>query len=185
MLTKCICTNCAGHLEFEEENAGEKIKCPHCGFDTTLFLPGDEPDEEFAPSRPRFLRSKTPVILAAAALLILAGIGYSLKHWVLPPLKDWLPLTDSAVLPVLVLGVGCLAVLFVLAWTVFPILAYFQLRQMTEALRGVQSALRPVLPAEPIIEEDVTEELSLKGDPDLEDDEPHEVIKRQTETPAS
>ena len=44
MLTKCICTYCAGHLEFEEENAGEKIKCPHCGFETTLFLPGQEPD---------------------------------------------------------------------------------------------------------------------------------------------
>ena len=49
MLTKCICTNCAGHLEFEEENAGEKIKCPHCGFETTLFLPGDEPETEESP----------------------------------------------------------------------------------------------------------------------------------------
>src|SRR6266436_22576 len=39
MLIKCICTNCAGHLEFEEESAGETIECPHCHFETVLYLP--------------------------------------------------------------------------------------------------------------------------------------------------
>jgi hypothetical protein len=165
MLVKCICTYCAGHLEFEEENAGEKIKCPHCGFETTLFLPGNEPDEELAPRKATGLRGKRPLILAAAAVLVLGALGYSLYRWVLPPLKDWLPFTDSPVLPVLVLGIALLLVFLVLAWVLFPVLIYFQLRRMTEVLAGIQVALRPVLSAEPIIDE---EEIVEESTPDLE-----------------
>jgi DNA-directed RNA polymerase subunit RPC12/RpoP len=39
MLVKCNCTVCSEHLEFEPENAGSLIKCPHCGMETVLFIP--------------------------------------------------------------------------------------------------------------------------------------------------
>src|SRR5256885_16846392 len=95
MLTKCICTNCAGHLEFEEENAGEKIKCPHCSFDTTLFLPGQEATEDESEGEQfgRSRISKRLLITTAALVVLVAGAGYSMYRWVLPPLKDWLPYT--------------------------------------------------------------------------------------------
>jgi hypothetical protein len=55
MLIKCICVNCAGHLEFEEENLGEKIDCPHCGFETTLAVPGTEEVTMLVAARPLVL----------------------------------------------------------------------------------------------------------------------------------
>jgi NADH:ubiquinone oxidoreductase subunit 5 (subunit L)/multisubunit Na+/H+ antiporter MnhA subunit len=159
MLTKCICTYCAGHLEFEEENAGEKIKCPHCGFETTLFLPGQEPDEEEneeakSPAWPM----KRPLIIIGAVVLALGGAVYSLRRWVLPPLKDWLPYTESPVLPVVALGIGCLGVLLLVAWTVFPVLIFLQFKKITSALQGIESNFRPVLSAEPVIAEDAVEQ---------------------------
>jgi len=159
MLVKCICTNCAGHLEFEEENAGEKIKCPHCRFDTTLFLPGTEPiDDEIALSKRLRFRSKRPLIAAAIAVLVLAGIGYSIYRWVFPPVRDWLPYTESPVLPVIVLGIGCLAVLLLLAWLLFPILIYLQFRKLTQILARIEAGSRQVSSEEPIIQEDIVEE---------------------------
>jgi predicted RNA-binding Zn-ribbon protein involved in translation (DUF1610 family)/type II secretory pathway pseudopilin PulG len=36
---KCNCTTCSGHIEFEVENAGQTVTCPHCGIETLLFIP--------------------------------------------------------------------------------------------------------------------------------------------------
>ena len=36
---KCICQNCPGHIEFDVLHAGATITCPHCGFDTRLYIP--------------------------------------------------------------------------------------------------------------------------------------------------
>src|SRR5438270_7271826 len=175
MLTKCICTNCAGHLEFEEENAGEKIKCPHCGFETTLFLPGDEPETEESPgSAGRLARLKRPLIIAAAVLIVLAGLGYCLNRWVLPPLKLWLPYTESPVLPVIILAIGCLGVLLIIAWTVFPVLMFLEMRKLTSTLQGIEASGRPVLSAEPLMEE-----------PSVVGDEPEENASEEDQlTPA-
>src|SRR4051812_48599978 len=99
MLIKCICTNCAGHLEFEEENAGEEIECPHCGFDTKLFLPGTEPELSERLGFLQKLLARRKPLLSGVAVFLLAGISFALYHWVLPSLKDWLPYTESKVLP--------------------------------------------------------------------------------------
>jgi DNA-directed RNA polymerase subunit RPC12/RpoP len=39
MNAKCSCDHCNGHIEFEPDQAGQTIACPHCGLDTLLFLP--------------------------------------------------------------------------------------------------------------------------------------------------
>jgi hypothetical protein len=70
-------------------------------------------------------------------------------HWVLPPLKDWLPYTESKVLPALVLIFACLLLLLVLVLVAFPILICLQLRNITRALWDIEASLRPVLPAFP------------------------------------
>jgi hypothetical protein len=35
----CNCNTCSGHLEFERDNVGETVVCPHCGMETTLYVP--------------------------------------------------------------------------------------------------------------------------------------------------
>ncbi|HZR15716.1 MAG TPA: hypothetical protein VFE51_00190 [Verrucomicrobiae bacterium] len=37
--TRCICSVCSGHLEFDSDLSGETIQCPHCGMPTILFIP--------------------------------------------------------------------------------------------------------------------------------------------------
>jgi len=158
MLVKCICTNCAGHLEFEQENAGEEIECPHCGFDTKLFLPGTEPD---APERSGSLRKlwgRRKPLLIAGSFSILACIGFAMYRWVLGPLKDWLPYTESKLLPVLALGVFCLVVLLVVVWLFLPVLLFLQLGKITRVLGQIETNLRPTLPVYPPSEEELVNE---------------------------
>jgi hypothetical protein len=35
----CRCHYCDGHIEFDASSAGEAIPCPHCGLETTLYVP--------------------------------------------------------------------------------------------------------------------------------------------------
>lgn len=38
-LVTCACNNCSEHLQFELQQAGQRIDCPHCGMETLLFVP--------------------------------------------------------------------------------------------------------------------------------------------------
>lgn len=39
MTAKCECQHCAQPIEFEATDAGWSVTCPHCGVETTLFIP--------------------------------------------------------------------------------------------------------------------------------------------------
>lgn len=153
MLVKCICTNCAGHLEFEEANAGEEIECPHCCFDTKLFLPGTQPDAARSSGLVEKLWPRRKLLLSTGAAFLLAGVGFATYRWVLPPLKDWLPYTESKVLPVLALAVLCLLILALVAWLVLPVLLFVQLGKITRVLGQIETNLQPTLPLYPPSEE--------------------------------
>src|SRR5438105_4708418 len=127
MLTKCICTNCAGHLEFEEENAGERIPCPHCGFETTLAMPGTrQPDAEIV-SWVRKRAVRRLMFLMACAGLAAAGFGYALYRWGVPWVEDFLPAVDTTTKAVLVLLLMLLMAPFAMFWLIFPVLLFLQL----------------------------------------------------------
>lgn len=36
---KCSCQFCSGHISFPANTAGQTVACPHCGLETTLFIP--------------------------------------------------------------------------------------------------------------------------------------------------
>jgi hypothetical protein len=149
MLVKCICTNCAGHLEFEEENAGETISCPHCGFETVLILPGTKAldPELLALSRRRALRRRG--LQLAATVLVLAGFGYALYRWGVPWIEDLMPSVDSTVKAMVVLVLGCVLVPLAIFWLLFPILLFVQLRKGTELLTRIAESLES-RPSEPL-----------------------------------
>jgi hypothetical protein len=159
MLTKCICTNCAGHLEFEEENAGEKISCPHCGFETTLFLPGTQPTDPELTALARKLARRRRMIWLGVAALVCGGIVYGLAKLGLPLVQDLLPSVESKVVLWFVLLLACVAVPLLLFWLVFPVILCLQLRKLTQALEDVADALVPTA-TEP---EESEEELAENG----------------------
>jgi hypothetical protein len=152
MLIKCICTNCAGHLEFEEENAGETVECPHCHFDTVLYLPeGTEAALLITPKR-RLSRLQRRLIRIGGPVLLFLGASCAFYHWILSPFVDWLPYGDAPKLPLAFLAVVCL--LAILVWLVVPVLFFLQLRKMTRVLARIESKLRPVMRVEPAEEEE-------------------------------
>ncbi len=165
MLVKCICTNCAGHLEFEEENSGEKIKCPHCGFETTLYLPGHEPEdvlEALANERRARLRHW---LFAAAGVVLLAAIGYGLYLCGSYVVGNFLPQPGNGLTAVLILVLVCLSIPFALFWLVFPVLLSWQLYRLTQLLGRMaeKPVSEAVEPAEAINEESPAEhELASK-----------------------
>ena len=150
MLVKCICTNCAGHLEFEEQNAGETIACPHCGFKTVLELPGAKKADPEMTSLIRKLVFRRRVIAGAVALVLLAGVGFALYRWGVPWIMDRVPEIESNITAMVVLVLLCLSLPFLLFWLVFPALLFFQLRRITRLLS--QSSERPA-PEEPSMDE--------------------------------
>jgi hypothetical protein len=148
MLVKCICTNCATHLEFEKENAGEKIDCPHCGFETTLFLPGQEPNDPVIEELTRKARRKKFLIIGGSTLLVVGGVGAGLYFWALPLVRGVLPESAGVVIPILLLVGACLLIPLVLFWMIFPVLLFLQLRTLNGHLATIEMNLRPVVSAE-------------------------------------
>ena len=134
MLVKCLCTNCAGHLEFEEENNGEKIPCPHCGFETTLYLPGSEPEELRAASVQNGASWRWRLVFGGAALLVLTTVGYVLYQWVLPWIAELLPGTAGRWTAFVALLLFCFTLPFLLIWLIFPVLLFLQLRRVIQLL---------------------------------------------------
>src|SRR5262245_54696145 len=137
MLVKCVCNCCAGHLEFEEENAGEQIDCPHCGFETTLFLPGDEPAATPAPAIARLLRFRKQ-IFAGAAVLLVAAIGWVAWKWGLPFVRGLLPDETSTFAALLILLLGCLVSLGLLLWLAMPVFALVYGRKLIRVLSQIE-----------------------------------------------
>jgi len=57
----CSCNVCDGHLQFERQQTGERVNCPHCGMETLLYVP------QGAPKRVACLPSAPPSPTAAEA----------------------------------------------------------------------------------------------------------------------
>ena len=146
MLTKCICTNCAGHLEFEEENAGESIPCPHCGFKTTLFLPGMGPDRPIPPVPLWKWLLGSRWRRTIAALLVLAGLGYALYRWGVPWLQDLIPSIESSVLAITILALSLVILPFLVLWLILPLLLLVQTRKISRAITRMAEAFEAARP---------------------------------------
>lgn len=148
MLVKCVCNCCAGHLEFEEENAGEQIDCPHCGFETTLFLPGDEPAAPPASAVARLLRFRKRILLGAAVLLG-GAVGWALWKWGLPFVRGFLPDDAGIIVALAILFLGCLTFLGLLLWLAMPVFVFVYGRKLVRVLSQIEQNLVPVQPQEP------------------------------------
>ncbi len=62
MLVTCACDNCSKHLEFDPADAGSVIRCPHCGLETKLFIPGAQSSKSRQPVTVSPSPPRSPVI---------------------------------------------------------------------------------------------------------------------------
>jgi hypothetical protein len=148
MLVKCICNSCAGHLEFEEENAGEQIDCPHCGFETTLFLPGNEPAVPSASAFAKLLRFRKQILIGAAVLLVVIA-GWLTWKWGLPFVRSLLPDETGTIAALFVLLLACLVLVGLLLWLAMPVFIFIYGRKLLRVLNQIEQNLVPVASPEP------------------------------------
>ena len=157
MLVKCFCTNCAGHLAFEEAYAGTNIDCPHCGFQTTLFLPGTQPPDAVMVSLVKRLLLRRRLLWIGAGILIVAALGFVLQRWGLPLVEQLLPENTAKAWAVILLLAFCvlgpIAAVLALFWLAFPVLIVFQLRHLTRVLAQLEANSRPISAEEAEAEE--------------------------------
>jgi hypothetical protein len=169
MLTKCICTNCAGHLEFEEEDAGQSIPCPHCGLNTILSLPGTRVPGSPLMALARKWQQRRRLIGVAGAVLLLAAFGFGLYRWGIPLVESLVPSIESKLVALLVLALLCLSIPLALFWLVFPVLLFLQLRKLTQVL----ARMVPSSPAEEF------PSAAADGQPDSVEEEEEEAEDRE------
>jgi hypothetical protein len=87
MLATCPCNTCSQPIEFDHEQKGQTLNCPHCGVDTVLFLPAVKPPpvaKSIEPAtkpikpKPRHSVLLPLLVFAAGAVFILeAGFAYA------------------------------------------------------------------------------------------------------------
>lgn len=75
----CSCQTCSGHVTFPVEMAGQMVECPHCHFETRLFIP---PPAAVPKTPPRLNTAKrNPVHVFFAVALAVAAITAAPFIW--------------------------------------------------------------------------------------------------------
>jgi DNA-directed RNA polymerase subunit RPC12/RpoP len=142
MFITCECNHCSGHIEFEAENAGETVACPHCGLDTVLFIrrrPAPPPRKRFF-DRPSKRAIWLAVAIVATTALVIVG-----ARVIEPVIETVLPAIGSVLGLVLALVVCVLVIMWAVLWILFPVFVYFQLRKTILLLTQIEANSRPAL----------------------------------------
>jgi hypothetical protein len=135
MLTKSTCQNFGGHLEFDVEDTGKEIECPHCQQTTLLRAP-------FRPAPPKVKPAAIGWWILVLLLLGVIGIisVLSIHH------SDAVSNAAAGVGGMAILIIGCIGavLVFVLAcfWTIFPWMVYSMLKRMNDTLEKIEANTR-------------------------------------------
>lgn len=137
---KCHCRNCDGHIEFDPSAAGQTATCPHCGMDTTLFIPGIT---TLAPGAPPWYRQRTVLRiifgLIGATLLVVfmvlfANSGAAQKM----AINTGVGLIGLS----LALITAIMVILTIVLWIFFPVFMYFGLGRVEKLLQQIERNTR-------------------------------------------
>jgi hypothetical protein len=142
MLTKCECNHCSERIEFEAENSGETVACPHCGMETVLLIPKRRLSLQKIERHPRHGNSLIWIIVGGVVTALLVA---ALIYWIVPVVQMLLPAAGAIMVLTLTLAVSLLMFILGVIWIVFPVFVYFQLRRTIQLLTAIESNTRPAL----------------------------------------
>jgi len=142
MLSKCNCNNCSGHLAFDDDYAGTVINCPHCGVDTTLYIPANGPEQIAKISRQRLrrrLRISALVLLALSVLLVVGFVIYRYGQAIFETLATAVGSTLAAIIGLVIM---IIVAVWALLWITFPVFVYFHLNTLIKILKAIEANTR-------------------------------------------
>jgi uncharacterized membrane protein len=138
MIAKCQCHLCQNAIEFEVENAGASIPCPHCGELTVLALPAKKPALRSSQSGGGKVPWKLLVGMAAvvALLAFIYGMTRSEK---LQAVAEAFGIAGGGII---MMALVVVAFLIVLLWILFPVFVYFAIGRMEKIMREIEHNTR-------------------------------------------
>jgi hypothetical protein len=82
MPSECPCRHCNGIIEFESDQAGQTVACPHCGMNTQLFVvPMPTPESTPTPARARTAPKSRLTVREAVLANTQYSNGRSVVNW--------------------------------------------------------------------------------------------------------
>lgn len=128
MITKCQCQSCGGGIEFEVEESGSVVDCPHCGVKTVLELP----------RVPRKLKSQK--FLRPVLWVLGVAFGILMLSFIVLRVADGLGMLEKLGGLMGVVGTAILTGLFIVLafyWITFPWI-------MCERLKAIDATLKRI-----------------------------------------
>jgi hypothetical protein len=139
MLTKSTCQNCGGHLEFDVDDTGKEIECPHCQQQTLLRAAFRQSPPKGSIARPR--KTGIIIIVVICQLIILGTIGGA--YYFLRPSPGDVAADAVGGLGFLIACVlGVLAFILAVFWLIFPWMVYSMLKRMNDTLEKIEANTR-------------------------------------------
>ncbi|MBT5704854.1 MAG: APC family permease [Verrucomicrobia bacterium] len=147
---KCLCNNCSGEIQFEEEREGQTVACLHCEMDTVLYRqvvshPAPTPTEKpGSPPKPSKTSTKEDLdqLLNKPSIELSRIVGAGIILLVFAFVFAGLLNSNINKGPGVELGAGILgftltiiSMVFGIIWLVFPLVAYFQLEHIVRLLQ--------------------------------------------------
>ena len=132
MLAKCNCQSCGGGIEFDVEQTGASIECPHCQQPTLLraaFRPASR-----SPGKNGKLIAWYIGIIGGVLVLI---VGLSLYLHILTPL-DVAAGTGGGLMFIIVAIGGILLFVLAIFWLIFPWMVYGQMKRINASLEKIE-----------------------------------------------
>ena len=139
MLIKNSCQSCGEHLEFEAEDAGATIACPHCGEPTALRLPRRI---AAAAKLPMTRTTKIGYILLAVIVIVLAGIVIWATHANIIKAENYLEVIGDCLIGIGAVVVGILALYLTISWLILPWTLDRRLKDILAALNRLETHKR-------------------------------------------
>lgn len=142
---KCRCLYCDGHIEFDTDSSGATVTCPHCGMDTTLYIPGAAPRAKPPAAPPAALANpKNKKLLRIAIILALIILP-------LAAVAAWIGLNAAQAAGMITSGIAALllaivagllfaiALLTAVLWLFFPVFMYFGMERLERRLAHIEN----------------------------------------------
>lgn len=135
--SKCNCTACSGHIEFEVAHAGQTIPCPHCGIDTLLFVPGTASPDRTSKKRqiPKFWMGLLFVLIIFASIV---GLLLAFRPYI-GAFFAGIGIAIPGVIGILILA---FVLIWALLWVMFPVFVYTELHKANRTLEKIEANTR-------------------------------------------
>ena len=141
MIAKSNCEHCQNPIEFEAEQVGQTVECPHCGKSFTLTLPKNfiKPNQKISNPSKNIKWGWLWLLLGIIVVIILAWI---FSEPIGNAVAAIFPFVGGAIGGMILLITAIIGFILACLWTFFPWFVYSKMNRMNELLEKIERNTR-------------------------------------------